>query len=260
MHRKVWVLLIALLGGAFAQRGPTTEAMAQGLKWILESCQLQAQVLTCTVNVENMSKSLANIQIPGGTVVAVTSSGWLYQGQALPNPIKLSPGQKTKVTVRFSGLSQNTDSFAVIRLGEAWFTGITIPSQKLTVTDSKCRFSRIQYDYELTCTLVVRNENPVDVTLTILGSDSFVALDSGATFKGAWGVREGAQRFVVVVPGQAEVGVSVYFQASYGSFQKDGYFPQKARVVRFRTVGGWIEAKDVPFLYCGENYGPCQNP
>lgn len=45
MNRKTWVLMLVLLSEALAQRGLTTEVMAQGLKWVLDTCQLQAQVL-----------------------------------------------------------------------------------------------------------------------------------------------------------------------------------------------------------------------
>jgi len=234
--------------------------MAQGLKWVLDTCQLQAQVLTCTLNVENAGKSPVNLQIPGTSVMAVTSSGWLYLGQVSPNPIKLSPRQKTRATVRFNGVSQNTDFFAVIRLGEAWFTGVTIPSEKITASNARCRFVGGPFsDKILTCTLVVRNENPQDLTLTILGPNSFVTIDSGATFKGARGMG-GEERISLIVPAKGEVGISLQFGVNDYSFRQDGYFPQKANIVRFRTIGGWIEARDVPFLYCGENYGSCQNP
>lgn len=259
MTRKA-LFALALLGAlldppSLAQRGPSRESDAYGLKWVLESCQLQNRNLTCTVKVTNPGQRLLELLIPPDGVMAITSLGRLYPGQALPNFLRVNPGQTTQISLGFSGIPESTDFFPAIRVGEAFFLGVSvpIPSEKVSVSRVECGIGNLGVAMKIKCSLTLMNHDEKDFNLLFFPGQSFTTLDTGMTHYGA-GSREAgySDRASVLIPARGEASITVFFDANMEGFKASGYFPKRAKVLRIKVQDGWIDLRDVPFRYCAD--------
>ncbi|MGC8905260.1 hypothetical protein [Thermus sp.] len=250
-ERLVYLVLgvLAFLSAALGQRPPSLETSAGGAKWRLEECQLKDQRLTCRIQVENPSNKPINLQVSPASIMAVSSSGWLYLGQMSPNPLNLGPAQKARVTVSFNNVTQGLSVFPLVRVGEAYFTGIALPSEKLTASPKGwCLFDANDWQHNLLCSVFVVNNSDQDVEITVIPGDSFANLDNGIPAKGRNLPKENSN--TLVIPAKGERGFLIGFNTGYFG---QPTLPQVANLIRIRTLGGWIEAREIPFRYCGAN-------
>ncbi|MGC8877568.1 hypothetical protein [Thermus sp.] len=256
-ERLVYLVLgvLAFLSAALGQRPPSLETSAGGAKWRLEECQLKDQRLTCRIQVENPSNKPINLQVSPASIMAVSSSGWLYLGQMSPNPLNLGPAQKARVTVSFNNVTQGLSVFPLVRVGEAYFTGIALPSEKLTASPKGlCLFDNDRGF--LRCSVFLVNNNDEDVEITVIPEDSFANLDNGIPAKGRDLPKENSN--TLVIPAKGERGFLIRFNTSYFG---QPTLPQVANLIRIRTLGGWIEVRDIPFKHCGPQQNEqCPSP
>lgn len=253
---------LVFLGAALgqSQRPPSLETSAGGAKWRLEECQLKDKRLTCRIQVENPTNKPIKLQVAPASIMAVSSSGWLYLGQMSPNPVDLGPVQRARVTVTFNNVEQGLSVFPLVRVGEAYFTGIALPSERLGASPKGwCLFNLYDgHPYGLLCSVFVTNSNNEDVEITILPKASFASLDNGIP---ATGLRlEKEQSNTLVVPAKGERGFLIRFDSGYAG---QPTLPRAASLIRIRTLGGWIEARGIPFRYCQwseSEEGPCPPP
>jgi len=253
----VWFLAFILLA-AVAQKGPTNQASMAGLNLTLKGCTLSGDTLRCTVEVSNPQTKAISANITPASVVALTASGWLYQGQASTNSLKLGPGGKTTLTLTFRGVNDPSGLFAMIQVGEARFLGVVVPgAPKMVAKDGYCFFLSSLADSGLVCHLNVSNDTDTDLTLRLYPRASFVVSELGAIYEGTKVVL-GERLFKfneavdVTIPARTTTRLGVLFgEAQFG--QQRGYLLQKMQLVRFQVSGGYFELRDVPVKYCGQN-------
>lgn len=254
----VWFSALTLLA-AVAQKGPTNQAGMVGLNLTLTGCTLSGDTLRCTVEVSNPQTKAISVNITPASVVALTASGWLYQGQVSTNSLRLGPGGKTTLTLTFRGVNNPSGLFAMIQVGEARFLGVVVPgAPRMAAQDGYCFYAWER----LVCHLNVRNDTDTDLTLRLNPIASFVISELGATYTGK-AVVLGEKRFSdreavdVTIPARTTTRLGVVFAEAHISDQQ-GYLLQKMQLVRFQVSGGYFELRDVPVKYCGQNAdSPC---
>jgi len=262
----VWLLLFAsLLAGA--QKGPTNQAGMAGLSLTLTGCTLAGDTLRCTVEVVNPQPKAISVNIAPASVLAVTSSGWLYQGQVSASSLRLDPNKRTTLTLTFRGVKDSPGLFALIQVGEARFLGVVVPgAPKLTAKGGYCFYGRLWGfgdTWQLACHLDVSNDTGSDLLLRLNPLESFAISELGSKYAGVRVVvgeefREYGEMADLTIPAGTVTRIGVIFDARYG--QQQGFLLQKMQLVRFRVGGGFLELRDVPVKYCGQEADkPCDS-
>jgi len=255
-----WLLASAsLLAGA--QKEPTNREGMAGLNLTLTECTLTGDILRCTVEVTNPQPKAISVNIPPSSVLAITSSGWLYQGQASASSLRLDPNNKTTLTLTFRGLKDPFGLFALIQVGEARFLGVVVPgAPTLTAVDGYCfYYTSFPLARRLACHLNARNDTGSDLLLRLNPFESFVISELGSKYAGTHvviGERTTDAITDVVIPARTTTRIGVVFAANYG--QQSGFLLQRMQLVRFKVSGGFLELREVPVKYCGPKENePC---
>lgn len=253
-----WFLLVLL--GASAQQGPTNKASMAGLNLTLQGCRLSGDILTCTVEVSNPHTKPMSTTIAPNTVLALTTSGWLYQGQVSAGTVRLNPGGKTTLNLTFRGVNNPTGLFAMIQVGDARFLGVMTPgATKLMASDGYCIYWG-PYD-GMVCHVTIANDTDADLNLRVFPNQSFVITDLGARYLGARVVLGQSQYDYntpvdVTVPARTATRIGIRF--SEANYAAQLYLPQKVQLIRIQVGGGFLELRDAPVRYCGEDgKSPC---
>lgn len=254
----VWLSALALLA-AGAQKAPTNRAAMAGLNLTLQGCSLSGDTLNCTVEVANPQSKAVSASLTPASVQALTASGWLYQGQASAGSLRLGPGGKTTLRLSFRGVDNPSGLFAMIQVGEARFLGVMVPgAPKLVAKDGYCSYyAEHEFDRnnDLFCHLTIANDTDTDLKLRLNPNQSFVVTELGSRYLGTnvvLGERSWDDGRIVdlTVPARTTTRLGVVFdEAKYG---QQAYLLQKVQLIRFQVGGGFLELRDAPVRYCGE--------
>lgn len=258
-----WFLLVLL--GASAQQGPTNKASMAGLNLTLQGCRLSEDRLTCTVEVSNPHTKAMSATIAPNSVLALTASGWLYQGQVSTSTVRLNPGGKTTLNLTFRGVNNPTGLFAMIQVGDARFLGVLVPgATKLTAHDGYCVYWVWGYDRGMVCHVAIANDTDSELKLRVFPNESFVITDLGARYRGDLVVLgqtgyERNQPVDITLPARTTTRIGIWLSEAKYSNQR--YLPEKVQLIRIQVGGGFIELRDAPVRYCGEDKKePCESP